>query len=535
MATGATGRSDLLGLVSLLAAARYRDRPAFITAEGWEFSYSALDLAAGEIAMGLRARGLGKTSILGLVMGSTVDYVALYLAASRIGAVTAGINPLLRTPEVAACLARLDADLVVVGDDLSAVVEPGSARRTEVIEPGRTPAAVGGAFRSASESSRRTASMDLGSRWSEPAADLPVCICFTSGTTGLPKGAWFSDRQLRSIAAADAGPTWDQDIAGSAGNQPASHDPYLREPAPHGIVATQFAHVGFMTKLPWLLARGQTTHLLKRWSAVEALELTALHGMTTVNGVAPQIALMLRHEAVNRLDFGAVRAIVAGGAASPPALVREARRVFDAPYSIRYSSTESGGIGLASALDAPDDEACHSIGRPRPGVEVKVCGPDGTILEPGTVGELWLRSPMMMSGYWRDPEATAAAISDGWLRSGDLASVDAFGLYRLAGRAKEMFIRGGYNVYPMEVEAVLGEHRDVAEVVVIGRPDPVMGEIGVAVIVPRDPAEPPSLEELRSFCADALAHYKLPEAVEFVAELPRNSSNKIERRKLIAS
>ena len=139
-----------------------------------------------------------------------------------------------------------------------------------------------------------------------------------------------------------------------------------------------------------------------------------------------------------------------------------------------------------------------------------------------------------MSGYWNDPAATAETLVDGWLRTGDLAQVDDSGCYRLAGRVKEMFIRGGYNVYPMEVEAILGRHAAVAEVVIVPRPDDVMGEIGVAVVVTAPGADPPTLEELRGFGEDELAHYKLPEELLVMEKLPRNASDKVDRRLLAA-
>ncbi|MGH9259579.1 MAG: class I adenylate-forming enzyme family protein, partial [Acidimicrobiales bacterium] len=178
------------------------------------------------------------------------------------------------------------------------------------------------------------------------------------------------------------------------------------------------------------------------------------------------------------------------------------------------------------------DEALHSVGRPRPGVEAEVRDAEGRGAACGEVGELWLRTPTQMSGYWRDPDATAAAIVGGWLRTGDLARIDERGLVRLAGRAKEMFIRGGYNVYPAEVEAALAAHPAVAEVAVVPRPDPVMGEIGVAVVVPLDPAVPPALTDVRSFLADRLAAYKLPEALRLVDELPLTPMQKVDRRAL---
>ena len=139
-----------------------------------------------------------------------------------------------------------------------------------------------------------------------------------------------------------------------------------------------------------------------------------------------------------------------------------------------------------------------------------------------------------MRGYWNDPEGTAATIVDGWLRTGDLAHLDERGLVRLAGRAKEMFIRGGYNVYPAEVEAVLLEHPGVADVAVVPRPDAVLGEIGVAVVVPADPGAPPTLDELRQLAGEVLAHHKLPEALRVVDALPQTAMQKLDRRRLAA-
>ena len=491
------------------AASEFGDRAAFVTPAGKALSFEQLERAAQQVAAGLHERGLGEGSVVGLVLTSDIDYVAAYLGAARIGAVTAGVNPLLSPVEAAGCLDRLQADLVVVDPRLAHLAGSGIAPRVERLEGGGDPARAGGSLRSGSRLPDHT----LAGLAADPDDERPVCICFTSGSTGAPKAAWFTNRQLRAVARIDGGGEWG---------------------AGHGISATQFAHVAFMTKLPWMLACGRTTHLLERWSAGAALELTARYRMAAVIGVAPQIALMVRHPSSAVLDFSAVRAVVAGGGPSAPELVRSARERFGAPYSIRYSSTESGGVGLATALDADDDEACHSVGRPRPGVRAEVRDAASERLGPGETGELWLRSPAVMSGYWRDPESSAEALQEGWLRTGDLATVDANGLYRLAGRLSDMFIRGGYNVHPAEVEGVLAGHPAVQEVAVVPRPDPVMGEIGLAVVVPQDHANPPTLDDLRAFGAGALARHKLPEALKLVDELPRNPTGKIDRRRLEA-
>jgi len=491
--------------ISRRAAHDFADTPVYVADAGWVITYAELDRAADEAAAGLTARGVRRGATVALVLPSVIDYVVLYLAVARIGGVTAGINPKLRPREIAGCLDVLDPTLVIATDELLEGVD-NDRFPTEVIIPGTNAAMVAAEFRLKVAGPAPTLADDQ---------DRPVCICFTSGSTGQPKGAWYTNRQLTRIAELDTGGAW-----GGGG---------------HGISSTQFAHVGFMTKLPWLLASGRTTHLFDRWSAGPVLRLIADHQMPAVTGVAPQLALMMRHPLMDELDFSAVKAIVAGGAASPPALVKECRERFGAAYSIRYSSTESGGIGLGTALDADDEEALHTIGRPRPGVEATVRDADNQVITDGEIGELWLRSDCVMSGYWNDPENTAETLVDGWLRTGDLAHIDDAGCFRLAGRLKEMFIRGGYNVYPMEVESVLVAHDAVAELAIVPRADDVMGEIGVAVVVPVDPDAPPTLDDLRVFGESELARYKLPEAIRFVDHLPRNSSDKVDRRELAAA
>jgi acyl-CoA synthetase (AMP-forming)/AMP-acid ligase II len=468
------------------AARRFGDLTAFVDPDGSRLSYAALDGRSDRVAAGLAARGVGPGDRVVLRLPSDTGYVVAYAAAAKLGAITAGINPRLAPPEQEALIAL--ADPAVVLDDLADLAALARAEGPAPVLP--------------------------------PDPERPVAIVFTSGTTGLPKGAVFCERQLAAVAQTDAGGAW---------AEPGT-------PGPAMLASTQFAHVGFMTKLPWYLRLATRTHILGRWRADDALATIAAERMPSIGGVAPQLALMVRSSEAARHDWDHVRTIVVGGAASPPALVAAARERFGAAYSIRYSSTESGGCGTGTAFDADDEEALHTVGSPRPGVEVAVRSRDGERgpVPAGEVGELWLRSPTQMSGYWRDEDATAAAIVGGWLRTGDLARIDERGLVRLAGRRTEMFIRGGYNVYPAEVEAVLVGHPAVADAVVVPRPDPVMGEIGVAVVVPADPTTPPSLASLRDHLTGRIAAYKLPEALRVVAELPLTSGQKVDRRALAA-
>ncbi|MCU1372101.1 MAG: AMP-dependent synthetase and ligase [Ilumatobacteraceae bacterium] len=465
------------------AADAFGDRPAFVDPDGAPLSYADLHRRSDEVAAGLARRGIGAGDVVALTLPSVAAWVVAYVAAAKVGAATAGVNPRLTAVEQTACLDRVAPALVIGStDDVGALAVTGASPEALAADP-----------------------------------DRPVAVVFTSGTTGTPKGAWFTDRQLDAITGYDVG-----HAVGTA----------TRFVPQYG--STQFAHVGFTTKLPWYLRMGTTTHLLDRWRAGDVLDLVAREGIETIGGVAPQVALLLRDPEFDQRDLSKVRLLVMGGAASPPALVQEARRRFEAAYSIRWSSTESGGVGTGTAPDAPDHEALHTVGRPRPGIGIQIRGTDDLPIPHGEVGAVWIRSDASMSGYWGDPAATAEALVDGWLRTGDLGFVDPSGLLVLAGRQGEMFIRGGYNVFPSEVSGVLASHPGVADVVLIPRADDVLGEIGVAVVVAADPDAPPTLSSLRDHAQDRLAHHKLPEDMVLVDEIPLTAMQKVDRRRLSA-
>ena len=493
--------SDTGTLIEALrgAASRFGDAPAFVDAGGWPIGFAELDRVTDEVAAGLAAAGVGEGSVAALLLGSTVDYAVAYLALAKVGAVTAGVNPRFTSDEQRRCLEVVQPDVVLALEAAGAagahvVVVPRATAAAELFSdvrvPGGTPPPL------------------------SPDLDRPVAIVLTSGTTGRPKGAVFTNRQLAATVDIDTGGVW-----GGGGPM---------------LAGTELAHVGFMTKLPWYLRKAHTLHLLDKWRAAEVLRIVETTRMAAVGGVAPQIALLLGLPDFDDHDLSDVLGLIIGGGPSSPALVEEARRRFGAAYSIRYSSTESGGVGTGTAFDADDEEALHTVGRPRAGIDLAIRNEQGNDLPAGEIGEVCLRSGAVMDRYWRDPEATAATLVDGWLRTGDLGYVDEAGRLRLAGRRKEMYIRGGYNVYPMEVEAVLATHPRVANVAVAPRPDAVMGEIGVAVVVPRDIGDPPTLDELRSFARARLSAHKLPEALRLVVELPLTTGQKVDRKALAA-
>ena len=486
------------------AASRFGDAPALVAQDGWSLSFAELDRTSDEAALGLAARGIAAGDVVALALPSTPDYGVAYAALAKLGAVTVGLNPRSTGPERAAMVGVVAPRLVLATPELAEGLVADTP--VELVTRAQDVHAILPDLRRGHGGGSPPALPDDPERL--------VTIVLTSGTTGMPKGAMFGARELAAVTDADTGGRW-------GGGAPM-------------LSGTQLAHIGFMTKLPWYLRTGSTVHLLERWRAHDVLRLVADNRMPSIGGVAPQLALLLREPDFDDFDLSAVRTIVMGGALSPPALVREARERIGAAYSIRYSSTESGGIGTATAFDAPDEEALFTVGRPRPQVRIEIRDPDGRAVATGDVGEICLRSPTQLRGYWRDPEATAATIRDGWVHTGDLGRLDEAGCLRLAGRSREMFIRGGYNVFPLEVEAVLASHPEVVDVVVVPRPDPVMGEIGVAVVVPRDAAHPPTLDALRRDAGGRLASHKLPEALRIVDALPLTPMQKVDRRALAA-
>jgi acyl-CoA synthetase (AMP-forming)/AMP-acid ligase II len=467
------------------AARRFGDRTAYVTDAGWPVTYAEIDRVSDEIAAGLARRGVRPGDVVALVLPPGPEYLLAYCGIAKLGAITAGVNDRLSERERKAVLDVADPVLVV--DDAPADALDDVLRDLRV--PGAPPA--------------------------DPLPedpDRPVAIIFTSGTTGLPKGALYCERQLAFITRTDVGDGW-----GAGGRS---------------FTGTSFAHLGFMTKLPGNLRRGGTNFIMTRWRAADALALLERERMSTVAGVPTQIALMLRQPDFDRYDLSSVRYIVVGGGPITPGLAQEARRRFDARLATRYSCTEAG-IGLGTAFDDPEEDAVVSVGRPHASVELALLDGDDRPVAAGEVGQVCLRSPAVMSGYWRDPDATAAAFTaEGFVRTGDLGWIDERGRLRLVGRAKEMYVRGGYNVYPVEVEGVLSTHPDVAAVAIVPRADPVMGEVGVAVVVPRDRARPPGLDELHAFAGSRLAGYKLPEAVHVVDALPLTAGEKVDRRAL---
>jgi len=460
------------------------------------------DAAADTVAAALAARGVTRGSVVALLLPSSVDYAVCYQAAARLGAITTGLNLRLGAAELASILARVRPAVTVVDTDL---VEAASL-------PDGAGAVVGRAALAEGATGRAPRLPTLG-------PGDPVAIVWTSGSTGVPKGAVFDHDNLRAVAAGT-------DVLSAPGDRRLS-------PLP-------FAHVGYMTRLWDEISHAVTTVITPQpWSAAAALDLMSSERVTVGQGVPTQWALMLAHPEFARVDLSHLRIAGTGAARVPPELVRDMVARLGCPVVVRYTSTETS-LGTGTAPGDAVDVVATTVGRPVPGVELEVLAEDGNPAGAGTVGRVRLRSAATMRGYVGDlsagelidASATAAVLDpEGWVTTGDLGELGEDGNLRLAGRGSEMYIRGGYNVYPAEVEAVLGEVPGVAQVAVVGGPDPVLGEIGVAFVVP-EPGSAPDLATLVAASRSRLADYKAPDRLCLVDHLPLTAMAKVDKRAL---
>ena len=349
-------------------------------------------------------------------------------------------------------------------------------------------------------------------------------IIYTSGTTGRPKGAVAT--QLAQIGAA-VNPRFHAAVSAlGRGVVPG------QGPAPVQLMTFPFFHVAAFTSLYATMAAGGTMVLMRKWDADEALRLIGRHRVTHYAGV-PSTALQLLAAAERAGDgLESMLMLNTGGAAAPPDLVARLTARHGERIEPRngYGLTETSG-GVTANFGADYRRHPESVGRPTPVTEVRIAGPAGEVLPEGEVGELWLRGQSLVRGYWRDEASTAAAFTDGWFRTGDLAVVRD-GRVAVVDRIKDMVIRGGENVYCVEVEAVLHDHPEVEDAAVLGVPHPVLGE-EVAAVVRLTPGAEVTVEDLRAHVGRSLAAFKVPAHVLVSEEpLPRNATGKILKREL---
>jgi acyl-CoA synthetase (AMP-forming)/AMP-acid ligase II len=477
-------------------AARHPAAEAFVDASGSRLSFGEWDRAADGIATGLAEHGVGVGDVVGLMLPSSLEYAICYQAVMRLGAVTSGINTRLGPDEIEHILQITTPRVTVVGDDDDRPLPPtaGTVLRWSALAP-YTAAPAG--------------------RQPVLRSDMAVVICWTGGTTGRPKGVWFDHDNLASVAA----------VTG-----------VLSEPFDRRLSPVPFAHVGTMTRAWDEISRVITSVITPvRWTAAEALRLIETERVTVAQGVPTQWELMLRDPAIERTDLSSLRLAATGASRVSADLLRRMRAVLGVPVINRYASTEAGGVISGSRPGDPDEVVLETVGRPSDGIELRIVGETGDALALGDVGRVQVRSGAVMRGYWHDFAATEAVLdADGWVTVGDMGRLDAAGNLTLVGRDGEKYLRGGYNVYPVEVERVLTDHPDVGEAAVVGAPDPVLGEIGVAFVVPAATGGAPDPDDLRRFVRAHLADYKVPDRVVVVDAMPLTPIGKIDRRALAA-
>jgi acyl-CoA synthetase (AMP-forming)/AMP-acid ligase II len=456
------------------------------------------DLLAAEFAR----RGVRRGDVVALMLPPSIDYAVCYAAAAKAGAITTGLNTRVGRREVDAILGQCSPALVVRDASLELPDVPAG---TPVLARSEL-AAICADLAGAAAAREALAAV----RAQCVPADI-VTIMWTSGTTGLPKGACFDHENLRAISAA----------AGA-----------MCAPGDRRLGALPFAHAGYMGRLWDQLEKGITLVICSPGlPPADMLRLVAAERITVFGAVPTQWERLLRLPDVDDVDLSHVRVGTSASAPIRPEVVKEIAERLGFPVIVRYAMTESPTIS-GTEPDDPPDVQFRTVGRPQHGMEVSVSAGGGRA-EPGEVGQIRVRGGCVMRGYWNAPELTEKAFdAEGWLVSGDLGQLREDGNLAIVGRATDMYIRGGYNIYPAEVEAVLALHPKVASVSVVGVPAPRIGEIGVAFVVPADQGNPPTLEELRETVRIELSDYKAPDQLEIVDRLPANAMMKVDKNAL---
>jgi fatty-acyl-CoA synthase len=467
---------------------------------GQILSYGQLDRDSSRLTVELTRRGLSRGDRVAVLADNCPEYVTLLFACAKAGLVMTPLNWRLAAPELAYQLDHSGAALLVVS----------GPRRTQA-EAALASATNRPAMREIEARADAQSDAD-GDVAVEVGDDDPLFLCYTSGTSGRPKGAVLTHANC----------FW-TNLSVDHLFDVTSFDVVLQ-------VLPQF-HIGgwnVQSLLAWW--KGATVVLEPTFDAGRALSLIESKRVTTMMGVPATYLLMGEHPDFGATDLSSLRMAVVGGAPMPEGLIR--------------TWTERGvvlvqGYGLTEAspnvLGLPPEDLVTKIGyagKAYPHVEVALGDDAGALLEGPATGELLVRGPNVFAGYWQDPDATAEATRGGWLHTGDVAERDDEGFYRIRDRLKDMYISGGENVYPAEVESVLADHPEVVEVAVFGIRDDRWGEVGLAVVVARSPIDP---EELIRWCRERLAKFKVPRRIHFVDRLPRSALNKVLKHELAAS
>jgi long-chain acyl-CoA synthetase len=499
---GAQMKNESLAYNLLASARRHPDRPA-LRLDRTSISYAEFDDATARVATRLLERGLEPGDRVGIMLPNVPEFAVAYYGVLRAGGIVVPMNVLLKQREVAFYLEDAQAKLLFAWHAFASEALQGADQagaECMVVEPDGLTHALAHVTPSATVAERE--------------ADNTAVIIYTSGTTGTPKGAELTHANLSVNA----------DVSKALFSL--HHDDVVLGALP------LFHSFGQTCGLNTAVAAGASLALIPRFDPERALEVIERDHVTVFEGVPTMYAAMLHHPERERFDVTSLRVCVSGGAALAVEHLREFERTFGCVVLEGYGLSETSPV---ACFNHPDRERRPgSIGTPVEGVEMKLVDVDRHDASPGEVGEIAIRGHNVMKGYWNRPDATAEAIDeDGWFYSGDVARRDEDGFYFIVDRKKEMIIRGGYNVYPREIEEVLYEHPAVREAAVVGIPHADLGE-EVAAAVALRPGMTATESEIREFVKTNVAAYKYPRHVWFVDELPKGPTGKILKRAIDA-
>jgi long-chain acyl-CoA synthetase len=489
-----------LAQMLLDTVADHGDRTA-VKLDDVELNYSALDGATAHMAGLLRSKGAEPGDRIGIMLPNLPYFPIAFYGALRAGASVIPLNPLLKGREVGFQLGNADAKVLIGWHGFADAAKAGSEEsgaELVLVEPGEIEQQIGAA--------------DAVTEVVERDDEDDAVILYTSGTTGQPKGARLTHGNLRAAT--------EMILA-------------LVEPGPDSVAfgALPLFHVfGLTCGLNTAVRVGGCLTLLPRFEPKKALEILERDKVTTFLGVPTMYAALLHEPGADSVDVSSLDVCVSGGSAMPVEVLRAFEEKFDCKVLEGYGLSETAALGSFNRRDR--ERKPGSIGVPVDGIEMKLADEDGNEVPQGDVGEILMRGPMLMRGYWNRDEATRDAIDeDGWFKTGDLATVDEDGYFFIVDRKKELIIRGGFNVYPREIEEVLYEHPAVREAAVVGIPDERLGEeIGAAVAL-KD-GEQVDTDELRDYVKQQVAAYKYPRQVWLVDELPKGPTGKILKREI---
>ncbi|HET9164079.1 MAG TPA: long-chain fatty acid--CoA ligase [Solirubrobacterales bacterium] len=491
-----------LNLASILteSAGRTPDAAAIRLGEV-ELSYGALDDLSARLATLLREKGIERGDRVGVMLPNVPEFPVAYYGVLRAGATVVPMNVLLKRREIAFYLEDSGAKLLLAwhgfhGEACDGAADAG-AEPIEV-EPQRFATVL-----SEHEPTPGLAATD---------AEDTAVILYTSGTTGKPKGAELTHANLGRNA----------DVSARTTSEIAAGDVVL------GALPL-FHSFGQTVAMNASLKVGACLTLVPKFDPGEALATMQRDGVTHFYGVPTMFGALLHHPERESFDTSSLRICITGGASMPVEVLRGFEDAFGAKVMEGYGLSETSPVACSNHPDR--ERKAGSIGTPIEGVEMKVVDENDEEVAQGEVGEIVIRGHNIMKGYWQRPDATEEAMRGGWFHSGDMAKVDEDGYFYIVDRKKDLIIRGGYNVYPREVEEVLYEHPKIREAAVVGVPHDEWGEeIGAAVVLHE--GEELSSEEVSAYVKERIAAYKYPRLVWFLEELPKGPTGKILKREI---